>query len=441
MLSATRTAADIRNGATSAEQAVRACLDAIRAREATVQAWTFLDPEYALTQARERDRARERGEDLGALHGVPVGVKDVFDTADMPTENGTVLHAGRQPARDAFAVSLLRQAGAVILGKTVCTELGLVAPGQTRNPHRPDHTPGGSSSGSAAAVAAGMVPLALGSQNNGSIIRPASYCGVYGFKPTAGRISRTGVLRQSPTLDQLGVVAASLEDVALLAEAVIAFDPADPAMRPRPRPPLREAIATPVSRTPRIAFVRSPVWDQADRGTQEAFGALTARLGAVVREVTLPGEFARAHAIHKAIIEAELATHYAAEYEHGKAQLSRTLCEILERGRQTLAVEYTRALQAAERLSGLLDPLFAEFDAILTPATPGDAPKGLTSTGSPIFCTIWTLCGMPAISLPLLRGAQDLPLGAQLVGKRHTDAALLRTAAWVTDLERSRTRP
>jgi Asp-tRNA(Asn)/Glu-tRNA(Gln) amidotransferase A subunit family amidase len=421
----------VRMGRLSSETLVRACLDRIAAREATVQAWTYLDPEHALGQARAADRARQEGRDLGPLHGMPVGVKDVFDTADMPTEYGTVLHAGRQPVEDAFTVALLRRAGAVILGKTVCTELGLVAPGKTRNPHDPTRTPGGSSSGSAAAVADGMVPLAVGSQNNGSVIRPASYCGVYGFKPTAGRLSRTGVLVQSPSLDQLGVFAATLADTALLAETLMAFDPRDPAMRPVARPALSAALRDGFPRRPRIAVVQSPVWEQASPACREALGALAKSLGDAATAVELPDEFTQAHAVHKTIMEPELAQHYAGEYARGKEHLSPTLCEIIQRGQQGRTVDYNRAQAQAAALARSLDAFFTHWDAILTPATMDAAPEGLASTGSPIFCTIWTLCGAPAISLPILRGAAGLPLGAQLVAARGCDAKLLQVARWI----------
>ncbi len=434
---AAKAAAAIRTGALTSEKLVQACLEVIGEREPAVQAWAYLDPPHALAQARARDRAQADGADLGPLHGVPVGVKDVFDTADMPTENGTVLHAGRQPREDAFIVSLLRQAGAVILGKTVCTELGLVAPGKTRNPYNREHTPGGSSSGSAAAVAAGMVPLATGSQNNGSVIRPASYCGVYGFKPTAGRISRTGVLQQSPSLDQIGVFGAALEDVALLAEVLMAFDDRDAGMRAVARPRLIDAGRTPLPRAPRVAFVPSPVWDQAERDTRAALEALVARLGSTVQRRDLPTAFERAHAVHKTIMEPELAVHYAREYKTGKDQLSTALRDIIERGRQVPAVNYLRAQKEAATLKGALDAFLSDWDAVITPATPGPAPAGLGSTGSPVFCTIWTLCGVPAVSLPLLRGAHGLPVGVQLVALEGADARLLQIASWLnTTLER-----
>ena len=432
-LTAVEAARRVRDGSVSSEELVRAALARIAEADQTVEAWAFLDPAYALEQARRADRARSEGWDLGPLHGVPVGVKDVFDTADMPTENGTILHAGRRPVEDATVVSLLRQAGAIILGKTVCTELGLVAPGKTKNPHDPRRTPGGSSSGSAAAVAARMTPLATGSQNNGSVIRPASYCGVYGYKPTFGRISRHGVLRQSPSLDQIGVFGGTVEDVALLAQELMMFDPRDRAMRPAPRPNLLSVASQDPPVEPRLGFVQTPVWNQASQSTQQTFVRLVAQLGPRVAEIPLPSIFDTAHAVHRTVMEPELALHYHTEYSTGKDCLSPTLREIIERGRAVPATDYLRALEQIPRLADALDDALAGFDAVLTPATPSEAPFGLQSTGSPIFCTIWTLCGVPALSMPLLRGADGLPLGVQLVAPRGDDARLLRTARWLAN--------
>ena len=270
-ISAAEAAAAIRAGRISAEELVRACLDHIAGLEERIGAWACLDPDLALQQARAADREQREGRALGPLHGLPVGVKDIFDTRDMPTENGTVLHAGRRPDKDATAVALLRAAGATILGKTVTTELAVYAPAKTRNPHDPARTPGGSSSGSAAAVAAGMVPLALGSQTNGSVIRPASFCGVYGYKPSHGLISRHRVLQQSRALDHVGVFARTLEDAALIAEQIMAFDERDPDTQPRARFNLSRMVAEEPPVKPRLAFVKTPVWDQAEDDTREAF--------------------------------------------------------------------------------------------------------------------------------------------------------------------------
>jgi len=316
----------------------------------------------------------------------------------------------------------------------VTTELAVYSPGKTRNPHDPERTPGGSSSGSAAAVAAFMAPLAIGTQSNGSVIRPASYCGVYGYKPSHGLISRHRVLRQSPPLDQVGVFARTVEDAALVAERIMGFDDRDPDMRPGARPALVGTLAEEPPVPPRLAFVKTPVWDQADKDTQEAFAALVARLGEIVVEIDLPEMFRDTVALHRTIMEADLAGSFEREYAQGKERLSPILREMIERGQKVPAVEYDRALRRVPALNRALDPLFERHEAVITPATTGEAPVGLESTGSPIFCTIWTLCGMPAITLPVLAGAHGMPMGVQLVGAKGDDARLLRTARRLANL-------
>ncbi len=430
-LAAHEAAAGIREGLFSAEELALACLEQIEAREAEVQAWRHLDPAHVLAQARRADEQRATGMPLGPLHGVPVGIKDIIDTADMPTEDGTVLHAGRMPERDATVVSMLRGAGAVIMGKTVTTELATYAPGKTRNPHNPAHTPGGSSSGSAAAVASGMVPLALGTQTNGSVIRPASYCGIFGFKPTHGWISRHGVLRQSPGLDHVGLFARNIQDLALLGEQIVGFDAQDPDTRPRAKPPwLRVALEEPPA-TPNLAFVKTPLWRQTDADTQGGFAELLEHLANQVMEFELPPALADMLEWHRTIMEADIAASFEGEYKHGQDRLSASLREQIERGRKVLAVDYRQALARIPLLNAGFEELFDRFDAILTPAVQGTAPLGLASTGNPMFCTLWTFCGMPALSLPLLQGENGLPIGVQLVGKRGNDARLLRTANWL----------
>jgi Asp-tRNA(Asn)/Glu-tRNA(Gln) amidotransferase A subunit family amidase len=430
-LSATDAARAIRDGAISSEQLVEACLARVREADGEVQAWAHLDPEHAQTQARARDRDRSEGRPTGPLHGVPVGVKDIIDTADLPTEDGTVLHAGRTPAHDATVVALLRAAGAVVMGKTVTTECAYFAPGKTRNPHNPEHTPGGSSSGSAAAVAAGMVPLALGSQTNGSTIRPASFCGVYGFKPTHGLLPRGGMLQLSRTLDHVGLFARTLEDLALLAEQLVGYDPRDPDTRPRARPPFASVAAEEPPMPPLLAFVKTPAWERAAEDTKEGFAELVSSLGDRVVEIELPESARSAWDWHRTIMEAEMAANLAAEWERGRDKLSTQLRTLLERGREVRAFNYQAALARIPRLNEGFAEIFERCDAILTPAAPGTAPRGLDATGDPAFCTLWTLCGMPAVSLPLMQGENGLPLGVQLVGPRDWDARLLRTARWL----------
>ena len=432
LLGAAEAARALDEGRISSEELVSACLARIKIDEERVQAWAFFDPEHALNQARAADLRRREGKPLGPLHGIPVGVKDIIDTEDMPTEDGTVLHAGRTPPEDASVVAMLRAAGAIILGKTVTTELATYAPGKTRNPLNPEHTPGGSSSGSAAAVAARMVPLALGTQTNGSVIRPAAYCGVVGYKPSFGLISRHGVLKQSRPLDQIGVMARSVEDAALLAEQLIGYDDNDPDTRPQSRPRLREIALQEPPVPPTLAFVKTPIWKQADAQCKEAFAELAAHLGERVEEFKLPDGFKNAWKWHQTIMEADLAKNYETDYRQGRNKLSESLRGQIERGRKVRAVDYNKALEQIPALNSALNHLFElRYEAILTPATAGTAPKGLESTGSPAFCTLWTLCGLPAITLPLMQGTDGLPLGVQLVGPRGSDARLLRTARWL----------
>ncbi|MBI3374049.1 MAG: amidase [Betaproteobacteria bacterium] len=431
-LSAAAAARLIREGALTSEGLVRACLERCREIEPRVQAWAFLDEEHALARARAADESTREGHPVGALHGIPVGIKDIIDTADMPTENGTVLHQGRTPREDASVVTRLRAAGAVILGKTVTTECAYFHPGKTRNPHNPEHTPGGSSSGSAAAVAAGMVPLALGSQTNGSVIRPAAFCGVYGFKPTHGLIPRTGILALSRTLDHVGLFARTLEDIALAAEELAGYDEHDPDTRPRARIPFREIAAEEPPMPPMIAFVKTPYWERASEETREAFAELVGALGDRVEEVELFRTAAEAWEWHRTIMEAEMAANFEREWQYGRDRLSEKLRALLERGRDVRALDYQRSLSRILVAQESFEELFTQrYDAILTPAAPGTAPKGLDSTGDPSFCTLWTLFGLPALSLPLMRGAEGLPLGVQLVGRRNFDARLLRTARWL----------
>jgi Asp-tRNA(Asn)/Glu-tRNA(Gln) amidotransferase A subunit family amidase len=399
----------------------------------------FLDAEHAMQQAEAADLRRKEGKALGPLHGVPLGIKDIFDTADMPTELGSPLWAGRMARRDAAVVARLRAAGAVIMGKTVTTEYAYRRPGPTTNPHDPARTPGGSSSGSAAAVAAHMVPGAVGSQTNGSVIRPAAFCGVVGFKPTHGLIPRTGMLRLSRTLDHVGVFARTVLDAALLAEALAGFDEEDPDTRPIAHPPLAAVAASAPPLPPRLAFVRSPAWGHAEPGTPEAFAELVEALGETIAELELGAGFEGAVEMHRTIMEVEMAHSLRRDYDKGGDQLSPALRDAIERGRRRVAVDYTAAIAGAASLADALDPVFDEFDAIVTPAAPGEAPRGLASTGDPIFCTMWTYLGTPAITLPLLRSMAGMPLGVQLIARRGGDARLLRTAHWLVETLRAAT--
>jgi Asp-tRNA(Asn)/Glu-tRNA(Gln) amidotransferase A subunit family amidase len=431
MLGAAELVRQLKAGALSARDYALALLATVEQAEADVGAWAFLDRTYLLAQADAADEARRAGRELGPLHGVPVGVKDIIDTADMPTENGTILHAGRRPQRDAAVVARLRAAGALLMGKTVTTELATYAPGKTRNPHHLEHTPGGSSSGSAAAVAARMVPLAVGTQTNGSVIRPASFCGVVGYKPTEGWISRRGILQQSPVLDQVGVFARSVEDAALLAQCLAGHDADDPATQARPVPHLAAGEQAESPAPPVIGFARTALWERVAPAARTALAGLVASLGTRVAEVELPQECAAAPELHRLLMEADIARSFEREYERGGAQLSESLRGQILRGRQVSAADWQRAMERRAAIRGAVDGLFERFDALLTPAALGTAPRGLQSTGDPVMSTLWTFTGQPAISLPLLRGPDGLPLGVQLVGRLGDDARLLRAARWL----------
>ncbi len=429
-LSATELAEKIRSGECRSEEVVAASLERISQKEPEIGAWAYFDAAYAIEQARQADRLRGTGQPVGPLHGVPFGAKDIYDTADMPTEHGSAAFAGHRPSKDAAAVTRLREAGAILIGKTVTTELAVYHPGKTRNPHNPAHTPGGSSSGSAAAVAANMVPLTLGTQTNGSVIRPASFCGVYGFKPSFGMVSRAGILTQSPPLDTPGVFARSVEDLALAADLLSAYDPLDSWMFPRSRGSHSHVAAGEPPLPPLVAFVKTPFWDRADEPTREAFAELREALGDHCEEVELPAIFASSEQWHRQIMLPDIARHFGPIAEKSGDVLSTKLKGMIEEGHRVTAVDYNRAQQQSELLYALLGEYFERYAVILTPAAPGPAPKSLETTGDPIFSTLWTYLGVPAVSIPLLE-IDSMPVGVQLIGARREDARLLRTARWL----------
>jgi Asp-tRNA(Asn)/Glu-tRNA(Gln) amidotransferase A subunit family amidase len=427
-LTATEAAAAISAGELSSQDLVRACLQRIADREDEVQAWAHLDPDHAMRQAKAADEALKSGRKMGPLGGVPIGIKDIFDTADFPTENGCPIFAGRRPAHDAASVALLRAAGAVILGKTVTTELALLTPAKTRNPHNLAHTPGGSSAGSAAAVACGMVPAALGSQTAGSVIRPASFCGVYGFKPTLGLIPRSGVLMQSHTLDTVGVFGRSVDDLALLADCMTAFDPDDLVSHSHIGPGLLATARGNPPTAPRFAFVKTPAW--ADPVMHNAFVKFVETLGSRVAEIEIP---VLADAIvrqaHVQLFE-NARFYYGRLMEQAPELLSDGLKARIAAGLEADMLEYVRALTSREAAYQEVADVLGDYDAILTPAAAGPAPKGFATTGDPVFNGLWTYLGVPAVALPLLE-AGGLPLGVQLVAKRGDDGPLLRCARWL----------
>jgi Asp-tRNA(Asn)/Glu-tRNA(Gln) amidotransferase A subunit family amidase len=412
-LTASEAVARLATGKLTAEDLSQACLERARAG-AKIKAWAWLNPEQALAQARGVDRSGRKG----LLAGVPVGIKDVIDTVDMPTEHGSSIYRGNRPFADAACVALIRSASGVILGKTVTTEFANRHPGPTVHPHNAEHTPGGSSSGSAAAVADFQAPLALGTQTGGSTIRPAAFCGVIGYKPSFGEFSRVGVKMQCHNLDTLGIICRSLEDIALLRGALLAQQPGQVDRK---------------SAAPRIGFCRTPAWEHADSDTHallEHTAASLAAAGATVRDVALTPSDILDH--HRRIFEFEASRNYAWEYEVHHEKLSEALREgLLARGRALPLAAYVEAIETAEAFRRNLDDVFAEVDVLLAPSAPGEAPQGLDSTGDARFNAIWTLAWTPCLTLPAGNGRKGLPLGIQLVGPRFRDEALLNAAAWV----------
>jgi len=396
---------------------VDACLERIDAREEIVGAWEFIDKSIALTQATQCDNSARKG----PLHGVPVGIKDIIQTADMPTGYGSPIYRNHRTGLDAECVKRLRAAGAVVLGKTVTTEFAVFAPGKTTNPHNSLHTPGGSSSGSAAAVADRHVPFALGTQTAGSVIRPASFCGLVGYKPSYARIPFDGVMLSSTTLDTLGIFTRAVEDAAIVASVLSGIPFGDPA-----------AIKV---TAPRIGLVRTPWWEKAEPETRkivEAAAAALARAGAAITELTTPG-FEQLRDAHGKIMSREIATSRQHEYENHRSSLSPRLREIIENGRALRVAEVQDAIRVARRGRHQIAKVFSTHDALLTPSAPGIAPVGLRSTGDPIFNGVWTLLGNPCMTYPVARSSNGLPLGVQVIGPVDADECLMATTKWMQE--------
>ena len=403
-------------GETTCEDVVKNCLARIAARDDDIRAWATVDPEFALRQARDFDRSPTRG----PLHGVPIGVKDIIDTADLPTEMGSPIYRGHRPLADAACVALVRAAGAVILGKTVTCEFAGMTPGITTNPHNTAHTPGGSSSGSGAAVADLMVPAAFGTQTGGSVLRPAAYCGVFGFKPTFGAFNRRGVYPAAESLDTIGLIARSIDDIELISTVL------------ELRPP---SATRALDRPPRIGLCRTPMWDKAQPETVAAIEDAAARLdkaGAELREVVLPFEFTGLrNAARETINNYERAAAMAWEWNTHRDRISERLRKRIELGRAMRHSDYLLALQLGENCRAQLPHVFQDIDVLLTPCADGEAPDSLDETGDPGFQAIWTILHTPALSLPTHRGPNGLPVGIQLVAPKYDDRGLFSCARWV----------
>jgi Asp-tRNA(Asn)/Glu-tRNA(Gln) amidotransferase A subunit family amidase len=415
-LPATTLARLIDEGALSAEAIVRSCLDRIAEREPVVRAWSHLAGEAALAAARERDRAGTQS----LLNGVPFGLKDIFDTADMPTGYGSPIYFGSRPSSDAAAAALPRAAGGILLGKTVTTEFANRHPGPTTNPHDPDHSPGGSSSGSAAAVADFMVPLAIGTQTGGSVIRPAAYCGVVGFKPSFGLFPPAGMRINTDALDTVGIMARSVADIALFRAAMMAV-PYEPPTMPE--------------HAPRLALCRAPAWEKALPEGVAALEAAAGRLaeaGARIVESALPPECAEGLEMQATLADFEGPRNHMPELHRHAALLSPDLREAkIARGKGLGIEDFRKAREGAERARRAAALWAAGFDAVMTLPAPGEAPQGLADTGPAIFNALWTMLYTPCLTLPAGKGPKGLPLGVQLVGRRHADSRLVEVGLWV----------
>jgi Asp-tRNA(Asn)/Glu-tRNA(Gln) amidotransferase A subunit family amidase len=414
-LSVGEAAKAIAEGRTTSRRLVGECLDRIGARDEIVGAWEFLDRSVALAQATECDNSPSRG----PLHGVPVGIKDIIQTADMPTGYGSPIYRNHRTGVDAECVKRLRAAGAVLLGKTVTTEFAVFAPGKTTNPHNRLHTPGGSSSGSTAAVADRQVPFALGTQTAGSIIRPASYCGVIGYKASYARIPYDGVLLSSTELDTLGTFTRTVEDLAIVGSVLSGI-------------PYRDPISNAAAR---IGLVRTPWWESAEAEqckVVEATAEKLARAGACVSELTIPG-FEDLLEAHRNIMSREIALSRQYEYENHRTSLSPRLQSIIESGRALSVSEVQDAIRVARRGRDQIARIFSAHDVLLTPSAPGMAPEGLSSTGDPIFSSVWTLLGVPCITYPVAASSKGLPLGVQVTGPIDSDDRLIATTKWMME--------
>ncbi len=414
-LTATEIVKAVGAGKTTCEAVARACLERIAERDSAVEAWQFLDADLVLRQARALDSSGARGQ----LHGVPVGMKDIIDTHDMPTEYGSPIYAGHRPASDAACVALTRKAGGMIMGKTVTTEFANRHPGKTRNPFDPLRTPGGSSSGSAAAVGDFMVPLAIGTQTTASTIRPAAFCGCVGYRPSWGDLRCVGVKEAAGSLDTLGLIARSVDDIALYRDVLLGIE----------SDPLPEAQA------PRVGFCRTPMWDECDPSTKASLEGLARRLsaaGAVVKDVALPQDFSRIEEAHQWISSFEFSRNFTWEIQNHWNEISETLRNNrLKHGLSCSFEQYRDARSFAEACRARLAAVFEGCDILLVPAASGEAPVGLNSTGNASFCAIWTTMHVPAVTLPLFSGPNGLPVGAQFVAPRNDDRKLMSACRWI----------
>ena len=430
-LSANELAVQLREGEISSVEACSQYIERIGKFEKDVKAWSHFNKKLLLEKAAEADEHRISGKPLGVLHGLPVAVKDIIGTLDMPTECGTTIRKKMTASQDSEVVNLLKVAGAIIMGKTETTELAYFHPGKTTNPHDYKRTPGGSSSGSAAAVAAHMAPLSIGSQTNGSTIRPASYCGVVGYKPSYGLISRYGILKQSDKLDQVGLFGKSVEDVALLARVLIKKDLFDPATIHYSAEDMMDVCRKGPLFDPKFIFYKTKNWKNIDKESQKSFEIFIKTFKKNIEVFDTPSYFDDIPKYHKIIHETDMANNFQLYYKKYKKKLSKEMVSAIERGLKNSATEYAEAIDFMKRSYDSYKEVFEDYHGVLTPASSGVAPKGLGNTGSPEFSTVWTYLGLPSISLPLLTGKNDLPLGIQFIGDKHDDLRFLGVASWI----------
>jgi Asp-tRNA(Asn)/Glu-tRNA(Gln) amidotransferase A subunit family amidase len=406
-------------------------IERINKFEKGVKAWAHFDKKLLLEKAAEADEYRRSGKPLGPLHGVPVAVKDIVGTLDMPTECGTVIRKGKSYSQNAEIVDLLLAAGAIVMGKTATAELAYLGPPKTTNPHDHSRTPGGSSSGSAAAVASFMAPLSIGSQTGGSIIRPASYCGVVGYKPTYGLISRNGVLKTSEKLDHIGVFGRSVEDVALLSKVLIKKDNFDSAtVHYSAENMLAETKKGPLFE-PKFIFYKTDYWKNIEKKSREAFEYFIKSFKKNIEVFDNPSYFKDIHKYHQIMYETDLANNFGLYYKKYKKKLSKPMQDAIVKGNKHSAKEYAEALDFMKRSYESYEEVFEDYHGVLSPASPGVAPKSLKTTGSAEFNKVWSYLGTPCISLPLLQGDANMPLGVQLTGAKYDDHRFLGIANWL----------
>jgi Asp-tRNA(Asn)/Glu-tRNA(Gln) amidotransferase A subunit family amidase len=430
-LSTNELVSKMKEGQISSIEVCKAYIERIKKFEKDVKAWSFLDKKILLEKAEEADDYRKSGKPLGSLHGLPVAVKDIFGTYDMPTECGTVFRRKKSASQDSEVVNLLKNAGAIIMGKTVTAELAYIHPGKTTNPHDYSRTPGGSSSGSAAVIAAQMAPLSVGSQTGGSIIRPASYCGVVGYKPSYGLISRSGALKTSEKLDTIGVFGKSVEAVALLAKVLIKKDLYDSASIHFAADEILEASQKVPHFEPKFIFYKTDKWKNINKESKNAFEFFIKKFKKNIEVFDMPAYFKDIPKYHQTIHETDLANNFQAYYKKDKKKLSKEMRDAIERGLKYTAYDYANAIDFMEQSYQSYKEVFEDYHGVITPSASGVADKGLKSTGSADFQKIWTYMGLPTISLPLLTGESNLPLGVQLIGDRLDDNRFLSTANWL----------